>query len=90
MGQSALSRKIQQLTGETPDQYILSYRLERAAQLLKTNFGSVTDVAFKVGFSNTAHFAKCFKEKFHQLPGSFQTPGLQSKSSEIEPQKDGS
>jgi len=90
MGQSALSRKIHQLTGEAPDRYILSYRLERAAQLLKTNFGSVTDVAFKVGFSNTAHFAKCFKEKFHQLPGSFQTPGVQSKSSEIEPQKDGS
>ena len=90
MGQSALSRKIQQLTGETPDQYILSYRLERAAQLLKTNFGTVTEVAFEVGFPNTAYFARCFKEKFHQLPGSFQTPGLQSKSSEIEPKRDDS
>lgn len=90
MEQQALSRKIQQLTGETPDQYILSYRLERAAQLLEANLGTVTDVAFKVGFSSTAHFARCFKEKFYQLPGSFQTAALQSKSPGIEPGRDDS
>jgi signal transduction histidine kinase/CheY-like chemotaxis protein/AraC-like DNA-binding protein len=90
MEQPGLSKKIQQLTGETPDQYILSYRLERAAQLLEANFGTVTDVAFKVGFSSTAHFARCFKEKFHRLPGSFQTAALQSKSPGIEPGRDDS
>jgi AraC-like DNA-binding protein len=73
MNQNNLSRKILGLTGEPLAQYILSYRLERAAQLLKANFGSVTRVAFKVGFSSTADFARCFKEKFHQLPTSFQS-----------------
>jgi signal transduction histidine kinase/DNA-binding response OmpR family regulator len=70
MSQSTLLRKIHALTGETPIEFIRSYRLKRALQLLKANFGNVTEVAFEVGFSNTAYFSKCFKEKFHQLPSS--------------------
>jgi signal transduction histidine kinase/DNA-binding response OmpR family regulator len=68
MGRTSLYRKILALTGETPTQFIRSYRLQRAAQLFKANFGNVTEVAFAVGFSNTAYFSKCFKEKFHQSP----------------------
>jgi len=72
MGRSTLFRKIQALTGETPNQFILSYRLERAAQLLREKFGNVTEVAFEVGFSSAAYFAKLFKEKIHQTPSEFQ------------------
>jgi len=73
MGRSTLFRKVQALTGETPNQFILSYRLERGAQLLKESFGNVTEIAFEVGFSTPTYFSKCFKEKFHQSPSSFQT-----------------
>jgi signal transduction histidine kinase/DNA-binding response OmpR family regulator len=72
MGRTTLFRKIEALTGQTPNQFIQSYRLQRAAQLLKANFGNVTQVAFQVGFSSSAYFTKCFKEKFHQLPSTFQ------------------
>jgi signal transduction histidine kinase/DNA-binding response OmpR family regulator/ligand-binding sensor domain-containing protein len=72
MGRSTLFRKIQALTGETPNQFILSYRLERGAQLLREKFGNVTEAAFEVGFSSAAYFAKLFKEKFHQTPSEFQ------------------
>lgn len=72
MGRATLYRKIQALTGETPRQFIQSYRLERAAQLLKANFGNITEVAYEVGFSSSAHFTKCFKEKFHRLPSTYQ------------------
>jgi signal transduction histidine kinase/DNA-binding NarL/FixJ family response regulator len=71
MGRSTLYRKVEALTGETPNQFIQSYRLERAAQLLKANFGNITEVAFEVGFSSSAYFTKCFKEKFHRLPSTF-------------------
>jgi signal transduction histidine kinase/DNA-binding response OmpR family regulator len=71
MGRTSLYRKILALTGETPTQFLRSFRLQRAAQLLKSNFGNVTEVAFAVGFSNTTYFSKCFKEKFHQTPSQY-------------------
>ena len=71
MGRSTLFTKVKALTGETPNQFILSYRLERAAQLLKEKFGSVTEVAYSAGFSSPVYFSKCFKEKFHQSPSSY-------------------
>jgi signal transduction histidine kinase/DNA-binding response OmpR family regulator len=72
MSRASLYRKIFALTGESPREFIKSYRLKRGAQLLKDNFGNVTEVAFEVGFSSTAYFTKCFKEKFHQLPHAYQ------------------
>lgn len=72
MGRTTLNLKIRALTGESTNRFIQSYRLKRAAQLLKANFGNVTEVAFEVGFSSSPYFTKCFKEKFHQLPHTFQ------------------
>ncbi|MCU0285571.1 MAG: response regulator [Acidobacteria bacterium] len=71
MARSTLFKKVKALTGETPNQFILSYRLERAAQLLKQNYGNITEVAFAVGFSSSTYFATCFKEKFGQAPSSY-------------------
>ncbi|UCH96264.1 MAG: response regulator [Candidatus Aminicenantes bacterium] len=72
MGRSTLYRKILALTGETPTQWIRSYRLKRAAELLKAGTGNVTEVAFEVGFSSSPYFTRCFKEKFHRLPSTYQ------------------
>jgi signal transduction histidine kinase/DNA-binding response OmpR family regulator len=71
MSHATLYRKIHALTGESPRNFIRSYRLKRGAELLKNNYGNVGDVAFEVGFSSTSYFIKCFKEKFQQLPSSY-------------------
>jgi signal transduction histidine kinase/ligand-binding sensor domain-containing protein/DNA-binding response OmpR family regulator len=71
MSRATLYRKIYALSGKTPSEFLRSYRLKRAAQLLASNFGSVTEVAFEVGFSNRNYFTKCFKEQFHQLPSDY-------------------
>ena len=71
MGRSTIYRKIEALCGEKPTDYIRSYRLKRAVQLLQKGAASVTDVAFDVGFSSRSYFTRCFKEMFRRLPSDF-------------------
>ncbi len=73
MSRSSLFRKIKAITGESPVQFLRSYRLKRAAQLLKAKSGTITEIAFSVGFNNSAYFTKCFKEQFNQLPSEYQS-----------------
>ncbi len=82
MNRTTLLRKLKALTGETPTEYIRSYRLQRAAQLLRDNFGNVSEVAFEAGFSNLSYFSKCFKEKFHQSPLDYQASKSQPRGKE--------
>jgi CheY-like chemotaxis protein/AraC-like DNA-binding protein len=72
MSRATLYRKINALSGESPNEFLQSYRLKRGAELLENNFGSVLEVAFEVGFSSASYFSKCFKKKFNQLPSAFQ------------------
>jgi DNA-binding response OmpR family regulator len=75
LSQPTLYRKIQALSGESPTEFIRSYRLKRGAELLKNNFGSVLEVALEVGFSSANYFTKCFKKKYHRLPSTFMETG---------------
>ncbi|MCP5046895.1 MAG: response regulator, partial [bacterium] len=71
VSRATLHRKIVALSGLTPTEFIRSFRLKRAAELLKHHSGSILEVAMEVGFTNSSYFAKCFKEKFHQLPSAY-------------------
>ncbi len=72
LSRATLYRKIHALSGESPNEFLQSYRLKRGAELLENNFGSVLEVAFEVGFSSASYFTKCFKKKFNRLPSEFQ------------------
>jgi AraC-like DNA-binding protein len=68
MSRSTLSRKLHALTGESPTDFIRNIRLKRAGDLLKKNFGNVTQVSFEVGFSNLSHFNKSFRKLYGVTP----------------------
>ena len=68
LNRATVYRKIHALTGETPTEFIRSYRLNKGAELLKHNAGTILDVALEVGFSSANYFTKCFKQKFNRLP----------------------
>ncbi|MDO4164753.1 MAG: two-component regulator propeller domain-containing protein [Bacteroides sp.] len=61
-------RKIKQLTGMTPVEYIKSIRMKKAAMLLKQQKFSVAEVMYMVGFSNHSYFSKCFQTAFGVTP----------------------
>lgn len=61
-------RKIKQLTGMTPVEYIKSIRMKKAAMLLKQQKFTVAEVMYMVGFSNHSYFSKCFQAEFGVTP----------------------
>jgi AraC-like DNA-binding protein len=52
----------------TPLEYLVNYRLEKAATLLIRTDDSVADISAKVGLQNPAYFSLCFKKKFKFSP----------------------
>ncbi len=64
-------RKIKQLTGLTPVDYIRSIRMKKAAMLLAQQKFSVAEVMYLVGFSNYSYFSKCFHAKYGKTPKQF-------------------
>ena len=66
-----LFTKLKALTGQTPNNFIKTIRLKRAAQLLKSKKLNVSEVAYKVGFKDPKYFRKCFKTQFHLSPSEF-------------------
>lgn len=71
MSRSSLYNKLLEITGETPVEYIRSYKLAKAAILLQGADLTIAEVAYRVGFSTPNYFAKAFRAKFQMLPSEF-------------------
>lgn len=67
---SKLYRKIVFLTGRSPNDFIINYRLNEALKLFEQNAGNVSEIAFNTGFSSLSYFSKCFQKKYGCLPSS--------------------
>ncbi|WP_116124309.1 ATP-binding protein [Lewinella sp. IMCC34183] len=65
---SQLSRKLKALTGKTPNRLITEMRLHEARRLLEKRTGTVSEIAYRVGYSNQSYFAKTFRQQFGELP----------------------
>lgn len=63
-----LYRKIKLMTGKTPVEIIREERLKRAKILLSDSSLSISEVAYKVGFSAPSYFTKCYKDYFGSVP----------------------
>lgn len=63
-----LYRKVKQLTGMTPVEYIKSIRMKKAAMLLEQKKFTIAEVMYMVGFSNHSYFSKCFQKEFGKTP----------------------
>src|SRR6186997_1950824 len=62
------SREFRRAFGETPHQYLLTRRLERAAALLRNTDRSVTDICFDVGLWSVGSFTTSFGRAYGMTP----------------------
>lgn len=68
LSRSQLHRKMKELTGISPSDFIRNLRLEQAARLLRERNVNVSQVAYSVGFNTLGNFSKAFKQHFGMPP----------------------
>ncbi|MEO0338625.1 MAG: ATP-binding protein, partial [Bacteroidota bacterium] len=71
VSRALLFTKIKALTNQTPNNFIKTLRMKRAAQLLGQQKLNVSEVAYRVGFKDTRYFSKCFQKQFSQTPSEY-------------------
>lgn len=71
MSRATFYRKMESLLGEAPSIFIRTYRLKKAAQLLKSGNFYISEVAYQTGFNNPKYFTKCFQKEFGTTPSDY-------------------
>lgn len=66
-----LHRKIKELTGTAPVDFLRNYRLNKAALLIRQNKLSISEIAYSAGFTSPAYFSKCFKTVYGVTPSEY-------------------
>ena len=69
MSRTYFFQKIKGITGQTPNEFLSTVRLKRAAFLLRSDLTlSISEISDKTGFSSPRYFGRCFKEAYGVSP----------------------
>ena len=69
MARTNLFTKLKAITGQTPNDFILTIRLKKGAMMLRNNPElNITEISDRIGFSSSRYFSKCFKDVYHVSP----------------------
>ena len=71
ISRTKLYYKVKGLTGENPSVFFRRYKLNRAAQLLRENKYTVSEIAEMTGFNSLSHFSTSFKKQFGKSPSEY-------------------
>jgi signal transduction histidine kinase/DNA-binding response OmpR family regulator len=72
MSRRQLQRKLKAVADQTPSAFVRRIRLGRGAQLLAQDYGTVSEIAYEVGFGSPSYFTKCFRETFGTTPSRYE------------------
>ena len=65
------ARLFRRATGESPHQFVLNQRVERAKKLLVETDQPLAELALASGFANQSHLTQCFKRQFGLTPATY-------------------
>lgn len=75
MSQTSLYRKIKILTGYSPVEFMLFFKMNKAYKLLSTS-NSIKAIGYSLGFRHLSYFSRCFKNQFGVTPFTFRQKGM--------------
>lgn len=64
MSRTAFFKKVKAVMGCSPSDMVKNFKLSHAVELLKHSDLSITDVAYRCGFTDVGYFGKCFRKKY--------------------------
>ena len=73
---SVFYRRIKALTNIAPNDFLRTYRLKRAAEMLTSSSASLSEVSDRTGFSSYSYFSKVFKKQFGLSPKDYRAKDL--------------
>jgi AraC family transcriptional regulator, exoenzyme S synthesis regulatory protein ExsA len=68
---STFKRDFEAQFSDTPANFIKEKKLEKALVLIQSTKLSVSEICYEVGFLDTSHFTKTFKQKYNQSPSAY-------------------
>ena len=68
LNRTYFGRIFKETVGKSPQQFLLSYRMAKAAELLKLTELSISDIGNAVGYPNQFHFSRAFKNVYEVSP----------------------
>lgn len=71
MGRTKFYGKVKELTGMSPNKYLLGERMRKAGELLYDGTLSVSEVCYRVGIQDPSYFNKCFKAHYGVPPSKY-------------------
>lgn len=71
VSRTMLFTKIKAWTSFTPNEFILHFRMQRAAQLLEQGKNNISEVGYNVGYKDPKYFSKSFQKKFGETPSQY-------------------
>lgn len=79
LSRSSFYSKFKALTGMTPNDFILNYKMKRAASWLRNNPQmQITEITYKLGFCSPRYFTRCFKAQYNVVPTEYRKQSEQS------------
>ena len=79
LNRSYLGKIFRDSLNQTPQQFLIYYRMNRAAELLKFSEMSINEISRMVGYPNQLHFSRAFRNVFGISPSSWRKENKFSK-----------
>ncbi|MBN4056281.1 response regulator, partial [Rhodothermus sp. AH-315-K08] len=85
VSRNTIHRRLRSILGITPSEHVRKARLERAAHMLTSREGNVSEVAYAVGFKSVSYFSFCFRDAFGVTPSTYRCHPAETRGAESVP-----